>query len=416
LQKPFITGQRRDFSGIRRNNPKDNPVVLIISFLYCSKEFQSQEHKRMPELMVVAKGLDNVVVDDTALSRVDGEKGELIYRGYDIDELAGCSFEQVCHLFMYGELPSKEHEKEMRTNLQKRYAIPQEIVDFICRRAQSDHPMATLRTSVSMLSCCIEEAPLNDSAALISMALDLIAKTGTIAAAINRVRLNKNPVAPNVSFGYSKNFIYMCNGEIPEDIAVKTMDTAMVLHIDHGFNASTFTARVVTSSLSDMISAVTAAIGSLKGPLHGGANTAVMEMLLEIGSLENVKPWVEKALSEKKKIMGFGHRIYRVSDPRAKHLKRMSQEWGERAHEKKWFQMSEAIERLMLEKKNINANVDFYSASTYYMMGIEPKMYTPIFAVARMVGWTAHVMEQLKDNRLMRPEAHYVGPLGKIYK
>ncbi|HXW60551.1 MAG TPA: citrate/2-methylcitrate synthase [Myxococcota bacterium] len=362
---------------------------------------------------IVAKGLDGVIVGDTVLSRVDGEKGELIYRGYDIDELADCTFEEVCHLFMYGELPSPEQEKKLRANLQKRYDIPAEVINFICENAKNDHPMATLRTSVSMLSASIKEVPLNNEALMIDMALDLIAKTGTIVAAISRVRQGKNPVAPNVSLGFSKNFIYMCSGSMPEDIVVKTMDTAMVLHIDHGFNASTFTARVVVSTLSDMISAVTAAIGSLKGPLHGGANTAVMKMLLEIGALENVAPWIDKALSEKRKIMGFGHRVYKVADPRAKHLKRMSKEWGERAHEKKWFQMSEAIENIMQERKRINANVDFYSASTYYMMGIEPDMYTPIFAVARMVGWTAHVMEQLKDNRLMRPEAHYIGPVGK---
>lgn len=356
---------------------------------------------------MVAKGLDGVVVGDTVLSRVDGEKGELIYRGYDIDEVANCSFEQVCYLFLYGELPSPEAEANLRNNLQKRYAIPSEIIDFICLRAKLDYPMSTLRTAVSMLSGHIKEDD------LIETALELIAKTGTIAAAIGRVRQNKNPIAPNVSFGFSKNFLYMCTGEVPEDILVKTMDTAMVLHIDHGFNASTFTARVVISSLSDMISAVTAAIGSLKGPLHGGANTAVMKMLMEIGSVENIEPWLDKTLAEKKKVMGFGHRVYKATDPRAKHLKRMSQEWGERAHEKKWFQMSEKIEELMWQRKHINANVDFYSASTYYTMGIEPDMYTPIFAVARMVGWTAHIIEQLKDNRIMRPEANYVGLVGK---
>lgn len=361
----------------------------------------------MTDITVAAKGLDGVVVGDTILSRVDGEKGELIYRGYDIDEVANCTFEQVCHLFLYGELPSRESEAKLKTNLQKRYPIPDDIINFICQQAKHDDPMATLRTSVSMLSGYIKE---ND---LIETALELIAKTGTIVAAIGRVRQGKNPIAPNISFGFSKNFIYMYTGEIPEDIVVKTMDTAMILHMDHGFNASTFTARVVTSSLSDMISAVTAAIGSLKGPLHGGANTGVMKMLLEIGSLEKVEPWIDKALSEKKKIMGFGHRVYKVTDPRAKHLKRMSKEWGERAHEKKWFQMSEKIEELMQERKHINANVDFYSASTYYTMGIEPEMYTPIFAVARMVGWTAHVIEQLKDNRIVRPEANYIGPLGK---
>ncbi|HXW52827.1 MAG TPA: citrate/2-methylcitrate synthase [Myxococcota bacterium] len=367
----------------------------------------------MESTSIVAKGLDDVIVGDTVLSSVNGEKGELIYRGYNIDELADCSFEQVCHLFLYGDFPSGDQERALRERLAARYMIPKEVVDFICFASIIEPPMATLRTAVSMLSCFLKEARLDNEEELRETALQLIAKIGTIAAAIGRVRKGQLPIAPNVSFGYSKNFLYMCNGEVPEDIVTKTMDTSMVLHMDHGFNASTFTARAVTSSLSDMISAVTAAIGSLKGPLHGGANTAVMKMLMEIGGVENIEPWLEKALKEKKKIMGFGHRVYKVLDPRAKHLKRMSKEWGERAHEKKWFQMSEKLEDLMMEKKGINANVDFYSASTYYTMGFEPDMYTPIFAVARMVGWTAHVIEQLKDNRIMRPEANYVGPIGK---
>lgn len=367
----------------------------------------------MEELKMVAKGLDGVVVGDTVLSRVDGEIGELIYRGYNIDEIAECSFEQICHLFMYGELPNADNLEKLKSNLAKRSFLPKEVVDFIKFAGKTDHPMSTLRTAVSMLSVSLKEPKLDNEPELISMALDLIAKTATIASVIARVRQGGAPVEPNPSYPFSKNFLYMCTGEKPEDIVTKTMDTAMVLHMDHGFNASTFTARVVTSSLSDMISAVTAAIGSLKGPLHGGANTAVMKMLMEIGSLENVDSWLDKTLSEKRKVMGFGHRVYKVVDPRAKHLKKMSQEWGERAHERKWFQMSERIEELMLEKKGINANVDFYSASTYYTMGFDPDMYTPIFAVARMVGWTAHVIEQLKDNRIMRPEANYLGPVGK---
>lgn len=367
----------------------------------------------MQDFSVAAKGLEGVVVGDTVLSRVNGEIGELIYRGYNIDELAECTFEQVCHLFLFGELPSKDQESSLQAELAKRYALPKEVIDFICFAGKKDHPMATLRTAVSMLSVSSKEPKLDNHSELVDCALNLIAKVSTIAAAISRVRQDKLPVAPNVSFAYSKNFLYMCTGDTPEEIVTKTMDTAMVLHMDHSFNASTFTARVVTSSLSDMISAVTAAIGSLKGPLHGGANTAVMKMLMEIGSIDNIEPWLDKALKEKRKIMGFGHRVYKVTDPRAKHLKRMSKEWGERAHEKKWFQMSEKIEQLMLDKKGINPNVDFYSASTYYTMGFEPDMYTPIFAVARMVGWTAHVIEQLKDNRIMRPRANYTGPVGK---
>ncbi len=367
----------------------------------------------MQDFTVAAKGLDGLVVGDTQLSRVDGEIGELIYRGYNIDEIAGCTFEQICHLFLYGELPSIEQEQKLHEELAKRYAIPAEVIDFICFAGKRDNPMATLRTATSMLSAFMKEPALDNESEQVICALDLIAKVGTIAAAIARVRQNNVPVAPNVSFSYSKNFLYMCNGDAPEDIVTKTMDTAMVLHMDHGFNASTFTARVVTSSLSDMVSAIVAAIGSLKGPLHGGANTAVMKMLADIGGVENVDAWIDNALREKRKVMGFGHRVYKVTDPRAKHLKRMSREWGERAQEKKWFQMSEKIESIMMEKKGINPNVDFYSASTYYTMGFEPDMFTPIFAVARTVGWTAHVIEQLKDNRIMRPESNYTGPIGK---
>lgn len=363
--------------------------------------------------LVAPKGLDGVVVGETVLSRVDGEIGELVYRGYNIDEIAYCTFEQVCYLFLYGELPSEEQEKKLQSNLSARYALPKEVIDFICFAGGRDHPMATMRTATSMLSAFSKEPSLDSETEQIETAIDLIAKIGTIAAAINRVREQKVPVAPNVSYSYSKNFLYMCTGEVPEEIVIKTMDTAMILHMDHGFNASTFTARVTTSSLTDMFSAVTAALGSLKGPLHGGANTAVMKMLMEIGSIDKIEPWLDAQLKEKRKIMGFGHRVYKAPDPRAKHLKRMSREWGERAHEKKWFQMSEKIEQLMMEKKGIIPNVDFYSASTYYTMGFDPDMYTPIFAVARMVGWTAHIIEQLKDNRIMRPESTYIGPEGK---
>lgn len=364
----------------------------------------------------VAKGLDGVVVGETELSLVDGDEGKLVYRGYDIDEVANCRFEEVAHLFLFGELPSESAEQDLRQKMAERYQIPQEINDFICARAKHDHPMATLRTAVSMISSFRKEPRLDSREELNECAIDLIAKTGTIVAAISRVREGKVPLSPNVSFPFAKNFLYMVNGEEPEEVVQKTLDTALVLHIDHSFNASTFTARVIISSVSDMISAVTGAIGSLKGVLHGGANTAVMKMLMEIGSVDNVEPWLEKALGNKQKIMGFGHRIYRVVDPRAKHLKRMSKEWGDRAQQGKWFQMSEKIEGLMMAKKGISPNVDFYSASTYYAMGLAPDMYTPIFAVARMVGWTAHVIEQLKDNRIMRPLADYTGPLGKRHQ
>jgi len=368
----------------------------------------------MKEVCVGSKGLDGIVVGDTALSLVDGQKGILIYCGYNIDQLASKNFTEICHLFLYGHLPNKDEEENLKIALGQRYTLPKDVVSFLERQSKKDHPMGTLRTAVSMLSGFRSEPDLNSHEELVECAIDLIAKTGTIVSAISRIRSSKEPLSPDANLSFADNFLYMSTGEIPEKKMMRAFDTALILHMDHGFNASTFTARVVTSSLSDMISAVTAAIGSLKGPLHGGANTAVMKMLKEIGSVENVEAWLSNTLTEKKKVMGFGHRVYKVLDPRAKHLKRMSQEWGEIAKEKKWFQISEKLEKLMLEKKGLNANVDFYSASTYYTMGIEPEMYTPIFAVARMVGWTAHVIEQLKDNRIMRPSANYIGPIGKM--
>lgn len=364
---------------------------------------------------VLAKGLDGVVVGDTVLSKVDGEKGELIYYGYDIDEVAGLTFEEVAYLFLHGELPDHPQSKSISLELKKRYELPQEIISYLCQKSRLEHPMASLRTAISMLSAHRHEPSNNNQDELKDCALDLIAKTGTIVSIIARVRGKEQPLAPDQSMSYAKNFLYMCTGKIPDEKMLKTMDTAFILHMDHGFNASTFTARVVMSSLSDMISAVVAAIGSLKGPLHGGANTAVMKMLMEIGSLDNVEPWLNNALLQKKKVMGFGHRVYKVLDPRAKHLKRMSKEWGERIEDNKWFLMSEKLEDLIHKKKGLNANVDFYSASTYYTMGMHPDIYTPIFAIARMVGWVAHCIEQLKDNRIMRPEANYVGPTGKRF-
>lgn len=365
-------------------------------------------------MTITAKGLDGIIVGDTKLSQVNGEEGKLIYAGYDIDQVAHLSFEEVCHLFLFGSLANTAQKEALKQNLNNRYGIAQKITDFICENPLNQNPMSTLRTAVSMLSTFRKEPDIANEAELKDCALDLIAKTSSITAAIARVRQGQSPIKAKPNFSFAQNFLYMSTGQECNENLVKTMDTALVLHMDHGFNASTFTARVVTSSLSDMISAVVAAIGSLKGPLHGGANTAVMNMLMEIGSIENIDPWLDNALSSKRKIMGFGHRVYKTVDPRAKHLKKMSQEWGEKTGQQKWFLMSQKLESLMFEKKGLNANVDFYSASTYYTMGIQPDMYTPIFAVARMVGWCAHIMEQLKDNRIMRPKSNYIGEINKI--
>jgi len=367
------------------------------------------------EIQLAPKGLEDVYVEKTELSHVDGTNGILVYCGYHIDEVARCSFEEICHLFLHGELPNKAQLLDMDRALKAERAVPAPVLDFVVHAPTDEHPMALLRTGVSMLSGYLPDVDSLEPSTLRKHAIALVAKTATIAAAICRTRSGGKLVEPDMSLGHAANFLKMSRGEKPEDVVARTLDTALVLHADHGFNASTFTARCVISSLSDMVSAMTAAIGSLKGPLHGGANTAVMAMLQEIGSVANVEPWLEKALGEKHKVMGFGHRVYKTIDPRAKHLKRMSKEWGERAGNVKWFEMSEKLESLMMAKKKLNPNVDFYSASTYYAMGIEPEMFTVIFAIARTIGWAAHIIEQLKDNRIMRPEALYVGPMGKTF-
>lgn len=369
----------------------------------------------MTQPEMAPKGLEGVVVEKTTLSRVDGQKGELIYRGYNIDELAACSFEEVCHLFLYGELPRRQELERLEAQLKEHRHIPELARDFIFRAPQDDPPMATLRTATSMLSVAMPDVESADPERQREHAIALTAKLATLVAAIQRARRGGDFVEPDPSLGHAANFLYMMNGERPDDVVARTLDVCLVLHADHSFNASTFTARVVASTESDIVSAVTAAVGSLKGPLHGGANTAVMKMLMEIGSVENVEPWLDKALAEKRKVMGFGHRVYKVLDPRAKHLKRMSEEWGRRVGNVKWFDMSAKLDALMRERKGIYPNVDFYSASTYYAMGIEPEMYTPIFAVARVIGWCAHFIEQRADNRIFRPKAAYVGPTDKRY-
>ncbi|MBL4817918.1 MAG: citrate synthase [Deltaproteobacteria bacterium] len=364
----------------------------------------------MTQWIVAEKGLQNIVVDQTALSLVEGQQGILIYRGYHIDEMAKCSFEEVCHLFLCGSLPSSAELDRFDSALKSERIVDSRVLEYIAAAAKADVPMAILRTAVSMLSAKMNLADASNAEALRKNAIALIAKTTTLAAAIARAKKGQPAVQPDPALSHAANFLYMSRGERVDEVVAKTLDTALVLHIDHGFNASTFTARATASTLTDMVSAVLAGIGSLKGPLHGGANTAVMNMLLEIGEPDNVDSFLEKALAEKRKIPGFGHRVYKTLDPRAKHLKQMSEAWGKRVGEVKWFTMSQRLEELMLEKKKLNANVDFYSASTYYAMGIPPDMYTVIFAIARMAGWSAHIMEQLGNNRLIRPEAEYTGP------
>jgi citrate synthase len=366
-------------------------------------------------MAVVSKGLEGVVAAETRLGEVRGQDGVLFYCGYDINELAGkVSYEEVVHLLFYNRLPNRAELDSLTTALRAERELPEGVIQFLKTAPKSAKPIDVMRTAVSMLGCY--DTLRHDLAMSqeLATAIKLVAQIGIIAAYFHRARqgLELPPVRKDLS--EAAHFLYLINGEVPSADAEKTLDVAYVLHAEHGFNASTFTGRVVASTLSDMYSAMSAAIGALKGPLHGGANEGVIHMLEEIGSLENVDPWVEDALAQKKKIMGIGHRVYKVLDPRAPHLREMAIKLTAELGESKWIQMSERIAEIMLERKGLNANVDFYSATVYYSLGIPTDLFTPIFAIARMSGWTAHVLEQWSENRLFRPLSEYIGkPYGQ---
>jgi len=356
-------------------------------------------------------GLEGVVAGKTALSMVDGQQGRLTYRGYDIGDLArSSSFEETAHLLWNGKLPTKSELADTREKLAKERALPTPVVDALRVLAGRSPPMDALRTSISSLSTFDADVERNDAAGNLRKAHRITAKTATIIAAYHRLREGHDPIAPRADLSHAANFLYMLNGKEPDAEMARDFDVCLVLHADHGFNASTFSARVTASTLSDMHSAITSAVGTLKGPLHGGANEAVMHMLEEIGSAEKAEQYIVDKLSSKEKIPGFGHRIYKVLDPRAPFLKEMSERLGKRGGNLKWFEMSTKIQAKVKAMKGLDANVDFYSASTYHSMGIATDLFTPIFALSRVAGWSAHVMEQLNDNRLYRPDAEYVGP------
>lgn len=362
---------------------------------------------------VAAKGLDGIVAARTTLSDVKGDIGQLIYCGYDINELAGkVSYEEVVFLLHYGHLPNKKELAELKSRLVADRDLPQGVVDILKKFPKSTPPMHAIRTGISALGCFDPHADDDSMDANREKALKLIAQIPIITAYFHRRRQGKELLAPDPSLGEAANFLYLIDGEKPSQEKEKTMDLCYVLHADHGMNASTFSARVTIATLSDMYSAITTAIGTLKGPLHGGANEGVIKMLKEIGSLDKVDAYVADCLAQKKKIMGIGHRVYKTLDPRAPHLKRMAQILSAKLGEPKWIQMSERIAEIMLKEKHLNANVDFYSATVYYSLGIPTDLFTPIFAIARTAGWTAHIIEQLADNRLIRPQSEYTGPVG----
>ncbi len=358
-------------------------------------------------------GLEGIVAAKSRLSAVNGSVGELIYCGYNIDELAGhVSFEEVVHLLHHDHLPNSSELAELKSTLIGFRELPQGIIDLIKSLPSDAAPMSAIRTVVSALGCFDTTAEDDSMYAQRRKALRLIAQIPVATAYFHLARQGKALPPSDPELGEAANFLYLINGEKPSEETVKTMDMCYVLHADHGMNASTFSSRVTIATLSDMYSSICSAIGTLKGPLHGGANEGVIRMLQEIGSLDAVDGFVADCLAQKKKIMGIGHRVYKVLDPRAPHLKRMAQKLSAELGEPKWIQMSDRIAEIMLKEKGLHANVDFYSATVYYSLGIPIDLFTPIFAISRTAGWTAHVLEQLSDNRLIRPQSEYVGPVG----
>lgn len=368
---------------------------------------------------VISKGLEGIVANSTSLSDVLGNEGILIYAGYNINELAGkASYEEIVYLLWHGVLPNRAELDELKSQLRSERELPKGVVSFIKAAPVRANPMDVIRTAVSMLGLYDSGLSAEESrqSADHRRAVSITAKVGVIAAYFHRARQGLSLPEVRTDLDEAAHFLYLLNGSEPSTEAANTLDVAYVLHADHGMNASTFSARVTIATLSDIYSAITSAIGTLKGPLHGGANEGVIHMLLEIGSEDKVDAWLEEQLAQKKKIMGIGHRVYKVLDPRAPHLRTMAVKLSEELGEPKWIRMSERIAARMKEKKGLNANVDFYSATVYYSLGIPTDMFTPIFAIARTSGWTAHVLEQLADNRLYRPLSEYVGPpVGKKF-
>jgi citrate synthase len=369
-------------------------------------------------MSVISRGLEGIIATDTRLGDVRGQEGQLIYCGYDINELAGkASFEEVIYLLWHNKLPNGSELIEFKKLLAAERQLPDQVIEFLKTAPKTALPIDVLRTAVSMLGLHDLMLTLDESLeATRRRAISITAKVGVIIAYFHRARngLDLPPVRQDLS--EAGHFLYLLDGQEPSEKKTATLDVAYVLHAEHGMNASTFSARVTTSTLTDIYSSITAAIGTLKGPLHGGANEGVIHMLQEIGSPDKVDTYIDQALAQKKKIMGIGHRVYKVLDPRAPILKAMAIQLSSELGEPKWIEMSERIAALMKEKKGLHANVDFYSATVYYSLGIPTDLFTCIFAISRTAGWTAHVLEQLADNRLYRPLSEYTGdPVGKKF-
>jgi citrate synthase len=358
-------------------------------------------------------GLEDTVATSSAICYLDGDRGVLAYCGYDIHDLAThATFEEVCYLLWHRRLPTRAELGDLQSQLAAGRALPEPILRLM-HSLPAGNGMDLLRTLTSALSHYDVDAADNSPQANYRKAVRLTAQISSIVATLGRMNKGGGPIQPDPVLGHAANFLYMLSGERPSGLATRAFDVALILHADHELNASTFAARVAAATLTDIHSAIVGAIGALKGPLHGGANADVMRLLLEIGPqgpVEKAEDVIREKLARKEKIPGFGHRVYHTEDPRATHLRQMSRDLGQRAGQPIWFEMSQRIEALVKAEKQLNPNVDFYSASTYHALGIDTDLFTPIFAVSRVAGWTAHVLEQYSNNRLIRPRAEYIGP------
>jgi citrate synthase len=367
----------------------------------------------MPAEAKPKAGLEDVVAATSAICYLDGDRGVLAYYGYDIHDLArGATFEEVCYLLWHGRLPSRAELGDLQSQLAAGRPLEEPILRLMKQLPATDG-MDSLRTLTSALGHYDRDASDHSPQANYRKAVRLTAQLGSIVATYGRMQAGGGPIQPDPALGHAANFLYMLTGNRPNALSTRAFDIALVLHADHELNASTFAARVAAATLTDLHSAIVAAIGTLKGPLHGGANADVMRLLIEVGqdaSAERIDEAIRSRLARKIKIPGFGHRVYHTEDPRATHLRRMSKELGERAGNTRWFEMSQRIEKLVTGEKKLYPNVDFYSASTYYTLGIPIDLFTPIFAVSRVSGWTAHCLEQYANNRLIRPRTDYIGP------
>ena len=373
-------------------------------------EYINPDYVAEPEKMNVKKGLEGVVMDTSSVSKVNAETNSLVYRGYPVQDLAeNCSFEEVAYLMYNGELPNKAQLETFSKKEKSLRDITKENLNVIKALPKKCHPMDSIRTGVSFLGC--EDERIWDASPETNMdkAIRLLAKIPTMVAADYRFKKGLDFIPPNPALSIAENFFHMCFGKVPDAKVVKAFDVSLVLYAEHSFNASTFTSRVVTSTQSDIYSATTAGIGALKGPLHGGANEMVMHMMIEIADAEKAEQWMIDALAQKRKVMGFGHRVYKSGDSRVPTMKKYAQVMADVTGQQKWMQMYASLEKVMVEKKKIYPNLDFPAGPAYYMMGFEIDFFTPIFVMARTTGWSAHIMEQTANNRIIRPLSEYIG-------